>query len=87
MALHRRDPGKYILNLKLTKYSQWKLSGSGWIVCDLEPLKLTVITAQFGLICRQANWSEAQSQLELSLAQFSSSLILSYYHYHHYYYS
>ena len=32
--------GKYIINLKLTKYSRWKLSG--WLVCDLGCLKLTV---------------------------------------------
>ena len=43
MALHRRDPsnpGKYIINLKLAKYSQWNLSG--WLVCDLGWLELTV---------------------------------------------
>ena len=33
---------KYVLNLKLTKYSQWKLSGR--LLCDLEPLELTVNT-------------------------------------------
>ena len=57
MALHRRypppHPGKYIIHLKLsTKSSQWKLSG--WLVCDLERLELTVITGHFGLIFRQA---------------------------------
>ena len=34
-ALHRRDPpylSKYIIILKLTKYSRWKLSG--WLVRD-----------------------------------------------------
>ena len=33
LALHRRDlpyPDKYIIKLKLTKYSWWKLSG--WLV-------------------------------------------------------
>ena len=55
MAVHRRDPpylGKYIINLKLTKYSQWKLSG--WLVYDLGQLELTVIAGQFGLLCREA---------------------------------
>ena len=55
MALHRRDPsnpGKYIINLKLTKYSQWK--SSGWLVYDLGRLELTVIAGQFGLLCREA---------------------------------
>ena len=56
VALHRRDPphpGKYIINLKLTMYSRWKLSG--WLVCDLGRLELIVITGQFGLLCRQFN--------------------------------
>ena len=55
MALHRRDPshtGKYIINLKLTKYSQWK--SSGWLVNDLGRLELIVIAGQFGLLCREA---------------------------------
>ena len=55
MALHRRDPshlGKYIINLKLTKYSRKK--SSGWRVYDLGQLKLTVIPGQFGLLCREA---------------------------------
>ena len=54
MALHRRDPshpGKYIINLKLTKYSQWKSSGG--LVYDLGRLDLIVITGQFGLLCRE----------------------------------
>ena len=46
-------PGKYIVNLKLTKYSQWKYSG--WLVYDVGQLELTVITGQFGILCRQAN--------------------------------
>ena len=53
MALHRRDPshpGQYIMNLKLTKYCQWK--SSGWLVYDLG--RLTVIVGQFGLLCREA---------------------------------
>ena len=44
VALRRRDPshpGKYIINLKLTKYSRWK--SSGWLVYDLGRLELTVI--------------------------------------------
>ena len=56
MALHRRDPlypGKYIINLKLTKYNLWKLSGR--LVCDLGRLELTVITGQFGLLRRQVH--------------------------------
>ena len=55
MALHRRNPphpGKYIINLKLTKYSRRK--SSGWLVYDLGLLKLTVIALQFGLLCRAA---------------------------------
>ena len=55
MALHIRDPshlGKYIINLKLTKYSRWK--SSGWLVYDLGRLELTVIAGQFGLVCREA---------------------------------
>ena len=44
-------PGKYIINLILTKYSLWK--SSGWLVYDLGWLELTVITGQFGLLCRQ----------------------------------
>ena len=55
MALHRGDlsqPGKFIINLKLTKYSQWK--SSGWLVYDLGRMELTVITGQFGLLCREA---------------------------------
>ena len=46
VALHRRDPphpGKYIKNLKLTKYSHWKFLI--WAV---------VITEQLGLLCRQS---------------------------------
>ena len=42
MAVHRRDPpylDKYIINFKLTKYSQWKLSGL--LVCDLGCLEIT----------------------------------------------
>ena len=53
MAVHRRDPpylGKYIINLKLTKYSQWKLSG--WLLWDLGQLELTVSGGQFGRLCR-----------------------------------
>ena len=52
MALYRRDPshpGKYIINLKLTKYSRWKSS-----VFDLGRLELTVIAGQFGLLYREA---------------------------------
>ena len=55
MALHRRDPshpGKYIINLKLTKYSLWK--SSGWLVYDLGQLELTAIAGKFGLLCRVA---------------------------------
>ena len=55
MALHRRDPphaGRYIINLKLAKYSRWKLCG--WPVCDLVWLELTVITGQFDVLFRQA---------------------------------
>ena len=54
-GMHRRDPshkGKYIINLKLTKYSRWK--SSGWLVYDLGRLELTVIAGQFGLLCREA---------------------------------
>ena len=50
MVLDRRDPhspGKYILNLKLTKNCQRKLSG--WLVCDSGRLDLTLITEQVGL--------------------------------------
>ena len=50
--MHRRDLGKYIINLKLTKFSQGRLGGV--IVCDLKRLKLTAITRQFGLLFRQA---------------------------------
>ena len=49
MALH---PGKYIINLKLTKYSGWK--SSGWLVYDLSQLELTVIAGQVGLLCWEA---------------------------------
>ena len=55
MTLHRRDPSnpdKYIINLKLTMYSRWK--SSGWLVNDLGQLELTVISGQFGLLCREA---------------------------------
>ena len=45
-------PGKYIINLKLAKYSRWKLSG--WLVYDFgRRLELTVIAGQFGLLCRE----------------------------------
>ena len=44
--------GKYIINLKLTKYSRWK--SSGWLVYNLGRLELTVIAGQFGLLCREA---------------------------------
>ena len=44
-------PGKYIMNLKLTKYSQWK--SSGLLVYDLSWLELTVIAGQFGLLSRE----------------------------------
>ena len=40
-----------ILYLKLTKYSWWKLSL--WLMWDLRQLEFTVITGQFGLLCRQ----------------------------------
>ena len=53
MALLRGDPAhlnKNIINLKLTKYSQWKLSG--WLVCDLGRFELTVSRGQFGRLCR-----------------------------------
>ena len=49
--MHRRDPsqlGKYIINLKLTMYNQWK--SSGWLVYDFGRLELTVIAGQFGLL-------------------------------------
>ena len=52
--MHRRDPsqlGKYIINLKLTMYNQWK--SSGWLVYDFCRLELTVIARQFGLLCRE----------------------------------
>ena len=42
---------KYISNLKLSKYSQWKLSG--WLVCDVGQVELAVIIGQFCLLCRQ----------------------------------
>ena len=45
-------PCKYIINLKLTTYSQWK--SSGWLVYDLGRLELTVIAGQYGLLCREA---------------------------------
>ena len=54
MALHRRDPpylGKYIINLKLTKYSRWILSG--WLLWDLGQLELTVSRGMFSRLCRQ----------------------------------
>ena len=54
MALHRGDPpypGKYIKNLKLTKYSWWKLSG--WLSLDLGQLEVTVSRGMIGLLCRQ----------------------------------
>ena len=44
--------GKYIINLKLTKYSRWK--SSGWLVYAFGRLELTVIAGQFGLLCREA---------------------------------
>ena len=53
--MHRRDPsqlGKYMINLKLTMYNQWK--SSGWLVFDFGRLELTVIAGQFGLLCREA---------------------------------
>ena len=53
VTLDRGDPpnqGKYnILNLKQTKYSWWKISG--WLVCNLGWLELTVITGWVGLLC------------------------------------
>ena len=52
--MHRRDPshpGKYIINLKFTKYSRWKSSGR--LVYDLaHQLELTVIAGQFGYLCK-----------------------------------
>ena len=50
VALYRRDPshpGKYVINLKLSKYSRCK--SSGWLVYDFGQLELTVIAGQFGL--------------------------------------
>ena len=38
-------------NLKLTKYSRWKLSGC--VLWDLGRLELTVSRGQFGRLCRQ----------------------------------
>ena len=55
VALDRGDPpnpGKYVINMKLTKYSRGKLKG--WLVFDFGWLKLTVITGQFGILLRQA---------------------------------
>ena len=43
---------KYIINLKLSKYSWWK--SSGWLVYDLSRLELTIFAGQFGLLCREA---------------------------------
>ena len=54
MALDRGDPPdpcKYIKNVKLTKYSRCKISG--WLVCDLRQLELTIITGKFGPFYRQ----------------------------------
>ena len=54
MALDRGDPpnpGKYFLNLKYTKCSQW--ISSEHLVFDLGRLELTVVTGQFGLLYRQ----------------------------------
>ena len=48
-------PGNYVINLKLTKYCRWKLSG---LVCDLGRLELIVITRQFGFLCRQKDVSK-----------------------------
>ena len=76
MALHRRDPphlGKYIINLELTKYSQWKLGG--WLVCHLERLELTAFTGQFGHICRQAYKKVTESK-QASI-QASKQVVLS----------
>ena len=42
---------KYIINLKLTQFSQWKLSGG--LVCDVGQLELAVIIGQFCLLYRQ----------------------------------
>ena len=53
MALHRRDPpylGKYIINLKLAKYSRWKLSG--WLVGCAKKLKVVQIKPIMGLWLR-----------------------------------
>ena len=59
--------------MKMSKYSRWKLSG--WLVCDLGRLELTVITAQFCLLygqvyrkgskqaCKQASNKQASMQV------------------------
>ena len=67
MALHRRDPpylGKYIINLKLSKYSRWKLSG--WVFWDLGWLELTVSRGQFGSLCRQV-YREVSKQASMQV--------------------
>ena len=68
MALHGRDPpylGKCIINLKLTKYSRWKLSG--WLVCDLGCLELTDSRGQFGRLYRQVYRKESkQASMQVS---------------------
>ena len=59
VALNRRDPSqpsKYIINLKLTKYSQWKLSGR--LVCDFGQLELFLI-----LFLNLSIYCQAQFQL------------------------
>ena len=65
MSLHRRNqsnPGKYIKNLKLTKYSKWKSSGG--LVYDLDRLELTVIAGQFGLLWEAYRQLSKQASME-----------------------
>ena len=80
VALGRGNPpyqGKYILNLKFTKYNRWKLSV--WLVCDLGELKLTVITGQFGLLYRQAYYRKVSNQESTqSTMQVSGQILATY---------
>ena len=53
---------KYIINLKLTKYSWWK--SSGWLVYDLSRLELTVI----GKYVSKQAWKLAIKQASMQVS-------------------
>ena len=65
-------------NLKLTKYRWWEKSGG--LLCDSGQLELTVITGQFGLLCRQVYKkvsNQASNQASKQAVKVNSSIFVN----------